>query len=288
MPAMRAGALLFIALSLSVLVASCGGPSARISTPARVAPHEIASNVLRADYAGSAACAKCHADIAQRWLSSPMHNMTRTYAPGISRAPFSGTALRLKDDRVDLEERASGERIVHVHSARFGDADYRVTRVIGGHHREDYAGVQVGNENGEELVLPISWLTWSKKFRYKGYSVMSHERPGLIAGPAWNRTCIFCHNTEPYFRTCSVGSWRSIATPVAELKTDTRRIKASSSTRSCRQVPSGASRSMTSARSTRSSRTKSSISRARGRAVRRPSSSGARSQRREKNSARRI
>ncbi len=44
----------------------------------------------------------------------------------------------------------------------------------------------------------FSYLLWSKKFRYKGYSVLSHEREGLRAGPVWNRTCIFCHNTEPY------------------------------------------------------------------------------------------
>ena len=126
-----------------------------------------------------------------------MHNMTRTSAAGVSRAPWSGVALRFKDDVVSLSERG-GERLVHVHSARFGDHDYRVTRVIGGHYREDYAGVELGHETRDELIMPISWLLWSKKFRYKGYSVMSHERPGLEAGPVWNRTCIFCHNTEPY------------------------------------------------------------------------------------------
>ncbi len=198
---MRAGAVL-IYVALGAVVA-CGS-SLRVperQTRASARPREIASNVLRADYAGSAACAKCHADIAASWSASPMHNMTRTFAPGVSQAPFSGTALRFKDDRVDLEER-DHERFVHVHSARFGDADYRVTRVIGGHHREDYAGVRVnalqGDDANVEVVLPISWLTWSKKFRYKGYSVMSRERPGVAAGPVWSRTCIFCHNTEPY------------------------------------------------------------------------------------------
>ncbi len=194
---MRAGAILSSALIAS-FIASCGGPSARTIASHAPERRDIASNVLRADYAGSAECAKCHGDIASKWSASPMHNMTRTFAAGVSSAPFSGTALRFKDDRVDLEERA-GERIVHVHSARFGDADYRVTRVIGGHHREDYAGVEIGKATKDEVVLPISWLSWSKKFRYKGYSVMSRERPGVAAGPVWNRTCIFCHNTEPYF-----------------------------------------------------------------------------------------
>src|SRR5262249_7868352 len=36
---------------------------------------------------------------------------------------------------------------------------------------------------------------------YKGYSVMSPERPALKAGGAWQKTCIFCHNTVPLFST---------------------------------------------------------------------------------------
>lgn len=190
--------MLLVALAASI-AASCGGSHVPVSPLwSGRDTHAIASNVLREDYVGSAECARCHADIARGWLSSPMHNMTRTFAPGVSSAPFAGTALRFKDDRVDLEER-DGERIVHVHSARFGDADYRVTRVIGGHHREDFAGVPLGKgSGGDEIIMPISWLEWSKKFRYKGYSVMSRERPGVAAGPVWNRTCIFCHNTEPY------------------------------------------------------------------------------------------
>src|SRR5207237_147418 len=47
------------------------------------------------------------------------------------------------------------------------------------------------------LVLPVSFLKGA--LRYKGYSVMLHERPYLAAGPAWSKTCIFCHNTAPYF-----------------------------------------------------------------------------------------
>ncbi len=175
-------------------VACVGKPP---ETPHPNAAHEVKSNVLRGDYAGSAECARCHRDIVDKWRASPMHNMTRMAEAGVSKAPFSGVALRFKDDHVDLEEK-DGKRYVHVHSKRFGDADYEVTRIIGGHHREDYAGVAVGGGEGDEMVLPISFLLWSKKFRYKGYSVMSRERPGVIAGPVWNRTCIFCHNTEPY------------------------------------------------------------------------------------------
>jgi predicted CXXCH cytochrome family protein len=46
-------------------------------------------------------------------------------------------------------------------------------------------------------VLPVSFLLADGALRYKGYSVMVHERSTLRAGPEWSRTCIFCHNTVP-------------------------------------------------------------------------------------------
>ncbi|HVV52209.1 MAG TPA: cytochrome c3 family protein, partial [Polyangia bacterium] len=50
-----------------------------------------------------------------------------------------------------------------------------------------------------ELILPISYVFETQSFRLKGYSVLVTERPGLHAGGVWNQTCIFCHNTVPYF-----------------------------------------------------------------------------------------
>ena len=45
----------------------------------------------------------------------------------------------------------------------------------------------------------VSFHRASSTSRYKGYSVMVHERNGLSSpGPVWNRTCLFCHNTVPY------------------------------------------------------------------------------------------
>ena len=48
-------------------------------------------------------------------------------------------------------------------------------------------------------MLPVSYVFETRSFRLKGYSVMVGERPGLRAGGVWNETCIFCHNTVPYF-----------------------------------------------------------------------------------------
>jgi len=65
---------------------STGRPGAATGTAG--AGSRVASNILRADYAGSDSCARCHADIYSAWRSSPMHLMTRLPAGAAIRAPF--------------------------------------------------------------------------------------------------------------------------------------------------------------------------------------------------------
>ena len=128
-----------------------------------------------------------------------MHRMTRDAHGAEIRAPFDGTSLRFKDDSILLERRGDDRfvRVVQGASSGAGQSKtYRVTRVIGGRTREDFAGVEVGG-HGEEMVLPVSYLLATGTLRYKGYSVMVHERATVRAGPIWSRTCIFCHNTIP-------------------------------------------------------------------------------------------
>jgi predicted CXXCH cytochrome family protein len=125
-----------------------------------------------------------------------MHRMTRDPHGADVRAPFDGTRWSFEADSVTLERRG-GERFVRIASGRGGiEKTYRVTRVIGGRTREDFAGVDVAT-GGEEMVLPISFVYATRALRYKGYSVMIHQRSTLQAGPVWSRTCIFCHNTIP-------------------------------------------------------------------------------------------
>ena len=146
-----------------------------------------------------------------------MHRMTRLpdgdpatpLSEGGIRAPFDGRTFRFKGDEARMEQ-ANGARFVRLRSAASKDTDrlYRVTKVIGGRVREDFAGVEVAStapaapiigDARAELILPVSYVFATQSFRLKGYSVMVGERPGLRAGGVWNQTCIFCHNTVPYF-----------------------------------------------------------------------------------------
>jgi predicted CXXCH cytochrome family protein len=211
--------------ALSLLAAGCGGAArgggvVAAPGPGRaVATRAPASNILRQDYVGSPVCEPCHAEIYAAWQRSPMHEMTRLPEQARLRAPFDGAEFHFKDDSARFEQEG-GARFMRVSSAEHGPHRYRITKVIGGRYREDYAGVEVPLEAGAgsgadagggaaggqpraapaaALVLPVSFMFETGTFRLKGYSVMVRERPGLRAGGVWNQTCVFCHNTNPYF-----------------------------------------------------------------------------------------
>jgi predicted CXXCH cytochrome family protein len=173
-------------------IAACG----RATVPARVAQGraEVASNVLRADYAGSAPCADCHGAVYQTWATSPMRNMTRDAKTATIRAPFDGATMHVGPDACTVEMEGA-DRFMRF-SSPSGDKRFRVTKVVGGRYREDFVGVEVGGD-GTEHVLPMTYVFASKTWRYKGYSVMVKERPRMSWQGQWSQECIGCHNTLP-------------------------------------------------------------------------------------------
>src|SRR4051794_34675363 len=84
------------------------------------------SNALRGDYAGSAACARCHGSVYSAWTRAPMHRMTRLADTAEIHAPFTDppTVFRFKEDSAAFRL-AGGARTVAIHSARYGDKAYR-------------------------------------------------------------------------------------------------------------------------------------------------------------------
>ena len=78
-----------------------GGAAGEESGPKEAAsePAVVHSNILRADYAGSASCHACHKSLYDDWLGSPMRQMTRLPATAAIRAPFDGRTWKFKDDQ---------------------------------------------------------------------------------------------------------------------------------------------------------------------------------------------
>lgn len=132
-----------------------------------------------------------------------MHRMTRDLAKTKIAAPFDGRSLKLGEDVATLETR-DGRRFLSLSHAGAASL-FRITKVIGGRYREDFVGEQVepAHPNAAALdaqrVLPLSFLKFDGTLRYKGYSVMVHERNTLEAGLVWQKACILCHNTAPQF-----------------------------------------------------------------------------------------
>ncbi len=132
-----------------------------------------------------------------------MHRMTRALETTEVSAPFDGRSLKLGGDVASLQLR-EGQRFLRLASNERSSL-FRVTKVIGGRYREDFVGAEVNPEApfgaplDEERVLPLSFLRFDGTLRYKGYSVMVRERPGLEAGLVWRQACILCHNTAPQF-----------------------------------------------------------------------------------------
>ncbi len=182
-----------------VLLVACHGTDRRTDrrTGASLPPEAktaVASNMLRADYAGSQACSDCHADIWKVWDASPMRNMTRDGAHATIRAPFDGATVHVGQEaaRMDLVD---GQRIV-TYTTPTATTRFRVTKVVGGHYREDFIGVDVDHPDGDR-VLPATYVFSTKSWRYKGYSVMVKERPAMSAKGAWAEECVPCHNVMP-------------------------------------------------------------------------------------------
>jgi predicted CXXCH cytochrome family protein len=176
---------------------ACGSPRTAPSLPpgpvgdAPGAP--VASNILRADYAGSRACADCHGAIYASWEASAMRGMTRDARTAQIRAPFDGASLRVAGDTVTMAMQG-GERIMRVVTARGVDETFRVTKVVGGRYREDFVGL---DPERQEHVLPATYVFSTRSWRYKGYSVMVKERPAMATRGRWSRECLPCHNTLP-------------------------------------------------------------------------------------------
>lgn len=197
-----------VALSVVVGAVGCGGARAPAATGATGRDSRVVeSNVLRADYAGSASCEPCHPAIHAAFMKSPMHRMTRRVDGSDVRAPFDGRTFRFRGDVVTLEEH-EGRRYMRLESHKSGNRVFRVTKVIGGRYREDFVGREVSSmADGapviapDEQIMPVSWLLFDPGFRYKGYSVMVRERGWLEPGMVWRETCIFCHNTAPRLTT---------------------------------------------------------------------------------------
>ena len=100
---------------------------------------------------------------------------------GSFRGAPTDALVRVGADSATMEMQ-DGARYVRV-TTKDGTERYRVTKVVGGHYREDFVGIGA-SPGGREHVLPATYVFATQSWRYKGYSLMVTERPDDFSGVA--------------------------------------------------------------------------------------------------------
>lgn len=204
---------------------ACAIPLApRLRVPApdpRCLPDEAAdlrqtsSNVLPADYAGPAACARCHRRKHELWSAHPHSRMNQLPGPASVAGDFSGPPLRLPGAEVAFSCEGGVYRMA---VSRGGEPvrRYEVTRTVGSRFMQFYIGVEregpepPGHPVYREHMLPFAyWISlgrWLPKayFDADGAEELSGGVP-LVEGVdhirdvrPYSAVCMNCHNTFSY------------------------------------------------------------------------------------------
>ena len=150
----------------------------------------------RDGYIGAAACARCHAAIAQSYAETGMARSFRSVQPDIQLPEFDGRAFLHEASRQTFTPQYSaGRNLVSRQQAVSGFQPYEgsVDYVLGsGDHARSYLH---RTATGELIEFPVSWYA-----RRSGYWQMSpgYDRPGHQGfSRQINYRCMFCHDAYP-------------------------------------------------------------------------------------------
>lgn len=186
-------------LAAACLVTACGEaprPRQEVEAGERGDDSRLPAELHDEGYAGSDACADCHARNHETWYASYHRRMTQAASPQAILAPFEGrtpvdegAAWRLERDGDDFyatPTSASGDR----HGERM-----RVVLTTGSHHYQIYW--LDSDELGGLLALPFVW--------HLGDHAWIPRRSQFLSPPQvetafelgrWQRVCIKCHTTN--------------------------------------------------------------------------------------------
>jgi predicted CXXCH cytochrome family protein len=159
-----------------------------------VASAPAASNVVRADYAGSKRCAGCHPKQYAAWSRSPQHLATLLPGELSNTAPFDGNVLGQAGHGLSFQL-DHGVRTFTLPAAQ-GARVYRVTRAISGPRVQNFAGVALDDDTGVELVAPLGFGLTTGRFLPLS-SAPLHSGTAELARIEWRQTCVRCHDTVP-------------------------------------------------------------------------------------------
>jgi len=150
------------------------------------------------EYAGSAACAPCHAAEFRNWKETGMAKMYRPYSAGDVMGSFSGEETLGGNARTSAE---GGQRFIELRNADSGKwTRYRVDGLIGSKWQQAYASKL---PDGRLVVLPLQysdvergWVNyWKMVDGSSARSDIAHFQ-GTPDGSLYQRDCAPCHTSQ--------------------------------------------------------------------------------------------
>jgi predicted CXXCH cytochrome family protein len=171
---------------------------ARERVPAAASPDSAVSNTAPGHYLGSAACAECHADLCESYVSHPMSRSMSLAAEapdpeeGIEAAPFSvpgppGSHLQFEYGVVrDAGSVGHYERVTDAAGQELCRRTVPMHYAVGSGQRAHSYLCDVG---GQHYMSPITWYTGAGSYDLSpGYEKANqHFERRIVDG------CIFCH-----------------------------------------------------------------------------------------------
>ena len=139
-------------------------------------------------YAGSAACARCHAGIHREWADSHHATFLGPANPQTVRGDFSRENVELGGSSYVL--RQSGGSYFITESDLSGKPwEHRLDYVLGGRRVQQYLATL---PDGSIVVLPPAWDVLRGQWVFSLDLHNPEQAPGDVA-PVWNKSCFGCH-----------------------------------------------------------------------------------------------
>jgi len=152
----------------------------------------IAAIQLRAQsgegYAGTAACARCHAAVHQAWSASRHARMMQPATKNSVTGDFAAGKVVLRGSTYLLAQRDGSYYITESDLSR-KPWEHRIDYTLGGSRMQQYLTTM---PDGSIVVLPATWDALRKKWIHDLDAANPEESPNDVV-PIWNKTCYSCH-----------------------------------------------------------------------------------------------
>ena len=169
------------------------------------------SNIRFDDYAGSAACVKCHSKEHQQWVEHSHRRMNASATAENVFGDFSGAkTVEYQGGTIEFLTQVGSHRMRLTKGER--SRLFQITQTVGSKIHQYYVGIMIEGEESEaeelrlvEHVMPFAWSIRSKEWIPTSHVHRAYERSddqvGIFSGAdivPYEADCAGCHTTSPF------------------------------------------------------------------------------------------